>query len=372
MDLRAVIFVPALAASVIAAFVFCLFAAHAYLTVLQNTGSGTRDVGWAAEPILDHFWKVFYLAWLIGLWLGPAYFLGRMYIQGAEGSVWRLAVPLLVFWLAYPISQLSSLSASTIWLPLNPDVFARLIQKPGVTLGFLLLTAPVLALFGLAFHWSFGIGDQWGRLFIGAPLLVIAALVYARLIGRLAFALMYTKSLFARKKKPKDAPPPDPPRTSRPIDDEETPEPAGFVQPEDLPPLMTPDEGELTGYAVRFDDRPAKPKKRMVAEVADNEQPRPKPKRPVADEDEDRPYAVHEPEVQPEERIPEQVVKPNELEMKLLDRSADPKPPKTVWSPQLLAFLVQPDTIPVVVMLSGMCFIAGAMVRIARIFNPVG
>src|SRR5262245_56486444 len=160
-DLGAVIFVPALAGCVIFGFVFALFAAHHYLTAVQSTGSGSRDVVWSSEPILDHFWKVFYLAWLIGLWLGPAYLIGRAYTSGSDSAWLRLAVPLAVFWVCYPVSQLSSLSASTIWLPLQADVFARLVQKPGVVLGFYLISAVVLAVFGVAFKWVFLTAGQY-------------------------------------------------------------------------------------------------------------------------------------------------------------------------------------------------------------------
>src|SRR5262245_7700514 len=130
MDLRAVIFMPALAGSVIFGFVFLLFASHYYLTVLESTGAGAKEVTWISEPILDNFWKLWYMLWLFGLWFGPAYLIGRAMTAGSD-SVWiKLAVPIAVVWLCYPVSQLSSLSASTIWLPLVPDVFARLAQKP--------------------------------------------------------------------------------------------------------------------------------------------------------------------------------------------------------------------------------------------------
>src|SRR5438094_605937 len=175
MDLRAVIFVPALAGSVIFGFLFALFAAHYYLTAMQSTGSGSRDVVWVSEPILDHFWKVFYLAWLIGLWLGPAYLIGRAYTAGSDSA----------------------------WLRLHPDVFGRLAQKPGVVLGFFALSAAVLAVFGVAFKWTFLTAGRFELLFVGAPLLVVSGLVYGRLIGRLAFVLAFTRPLLARRKKRK-------------------------------------------------------------------------------------------------------------------------------------------------------------------------
>ena len=65
MDLRAVIFVPALVGAIICGFVFLMFASHYYLTVLESTATGAKDVTWLSEPITDNFWKPFYLAWLL-------------------------------------------------------------------------------------------------------------------------------------------------------------------------------------------------------------------------------------------------------------------------------------------------------------------
>ena len=46
MDLRVVIFVPALAGSAIMGFTFLLFAANYYLTVLESTAAGAKEVQW--------------------------------------------------------------------------------------------------------------------------------------------------------------------------------------------------------------------------------------------------------------------------------------------------------------------------------------
>lgn len=380
-DLGAVIFVPALAGSVIFGFVFALFAAHHYLTAVQSTGSGARDVVWSNEPILDHFWKVFYLAWLIGLWLGPAYLIGRAATAGTDSAWLKLAIPLGVFWLCYPISQLSSLSASTIWLPLHPDVLGRLAQKPGAVLGFYLISAAVLAVFGVAFKWVFLTAGQFELLFVGAPLLVTSGLVYGRMIGRLAFALAFTKSLMARRKKRKPERAEEPVRSRAEVERAE--EGVGFRQPSELPPIQTPDEGPLTGYDVRSDDEPVeakKPRRRVRAEAVDggpgearSREPA-KPKRDRSREwpDEDEaPYGVNAPEVEPERRAPVEVVKPSATEMRLLSRDDDAQRPKEVWSPQLLRFLAQAETLSVVAVLSGMCVAVGLVIRIARMFNPV-
>jgi hypothetical protein len=375
MDLRAVIFVPALAGTVIFGFAFALFAAHAYLTVLQSTGSGSREVGWTSEPILDHFWKVFYLAWLIGLWLGPAYLVGRAYTAGSESAWLRLAVPLAVFWLLYPLSQLSSLSASTIWVPLHPDVFARLVQRPGAVIGFLVLSGAVLAVFGVAFKWTFLTEGRYDLLLIGCPLLIISGLLYGRLLGRLAYSLMFTKKFLLRKKKKKRARDDEGGERDRrePTPDRDDAAEPRVKQASDLPPIMTPDEGPLTGYDFQSGDdepMPKKPRRRVVAEAVEApDEVRPRP-RHLADED-GSPYEVNAPELELEDVAPVEVVKPSALEMRLLDRTDAPKPIKRVWSADLFAFLGQSETVATVGMLSVMCALAGLMVRIARAFNPV-
>jgi hypothetical protein len=376
MNLEAIIFVPALVGCVVFGFVFALFAAHHYLTVLQGTAAGARHVTYLSEPILDNFWKVFYLAWLIGLWLGPAWLLGRAW-AGPDGPRWlKLAVPLGVFWVCYPVSQLSSLGGPTIWLPLVPGVLDRLARKPLVVLGFLALSGLVLALFGLAFYWTF-LADGIERLMAGSILLVLAALLYARLLGRLAFVLAFTRSVFDREPKKKRPRPEREEGEPRTRDDPAASdgEEAGprFVQPSDLPPLASPDEGPLTGYDVRFeDDPPPKPRRRVVAEVVESEaEPGPRPRRPVRDgDDEDVPYGVGRPEATAGEWVPAEVVRPSAAELRLLSRDDAPKPPTAAWSAEVPAFLAQPETLAVVGMLSGMCFAVGGMVRIARAFNP--
>jgi hypothetical protein len=385
MDLRAVIFMPALAAAAICAFVFLTFAAHYYLTVLESTAAGAKEVTWIGESLTDLFWKPFYLAWLLCLWLGPAYIIGRS-LAGSTQLAWlALAVPVVVAWLLYPVSQLSSLSALSIWMPLHPQALARLVQKPGVTFGFFVLTLPLFALGGLAFRWSFLTSGEWHLLFVGIPLLVIALFLYARVLGRLAFALMFTRDILKRKKKKK-------PKKQTPESDAlDEPEPPVPVQPSDLPPISTPD-GELAGYNVLMADDPPAPKKRVRAEVAEDDEPTEsepdaararmarKSSHPLdrarewTNEDEDTtPYGVNSPEGKVvEERVPDSVLKPSAEELALLDRSDAPKPPKRVWTGELFACFGQPATVAAMMILCGAGVLAGAAVRVARQFNPMG
>ncbi len=387
MDLRVLIFVPALVGAAICVFFFLTFAAHYYLTVLESTAAGAKEVTWVSESLIENFWKPFYLAWLLCLWLGPAYVIGRT-LAGSTGAAWlALVVPVFVAWALYPVSQLSSLSASSVWMPLHPQVPARLAQKPAVVAGFFALTLPVFALGGVAFRWAFLTRGEWHLLFLGMPLLVLAGFLYARLLGRLAFALMFTRDLLKRKKKKK--PKKEKPEVTTTADEAESP-----AQPSELPPIVTPLDGELVGYNVLMADDPPAPKKRVKAEVAEDEpadeEPKPeptsapaKPSKPTksdhplerartwTDDDEDTtPYGVNPSEVKDEERIPEAVLKPSAEELALLDRRDAPKPPKRVWSAEVFAFFGQPGTISAMVILTGIGLLAGVMVRVARDFNP--
>ncbi len=205
-------------------------------------------------------------------------------------------------------------------------------------------------------------GMVW--LFFGCPLLVLSLYLYARLLGRLAFVLRYTKSRFTRRKKaePRDELPPV--QTPGPAEEEEA---EGFRQPSELPPIDTPDEGPLAGYDVKFaDDAPKPARKRVRAEAAEPARREPDP------DDDDVPYVVNEPDgaALPEERVPASVVRPRADEMKLIDRSDAPKKPKVAWSAEVLAFLGQPDTVAAAGLLTVCALGFGGFVRICREFNP--
>lgn len=378
MDFRALIFMPALTGAVVFGFVFLLYACHYYLTVLEASAAGADEVPWASEAVTDHFWKFWYLGFLVGAWLGPALIVGRA-VAGREPGWVQFAVPLGVLWLCYPVSQLSSLSASSIWVPLTPDVLTRLARKPLVVLQFLVLSGLTLALFAVGFRWAFQTEGEWHLLLVGMPLLVAAGFVYARLLGRLAFVLRFTRGLFDRKAGKKK------PAEGAPAAQAAGPELAAGRQPRDLPPVQTPDEGALTGYDVEYGDRPARKKrKRVRAEAGADEKPtspappvdgegdRAPPRNPLwTDEDEDKAaYGVKDAEVVAREQVPEAVAKPSAVEARLLSRDDRPKKPKRAWGPELLSFLGQPGTLSAVVILSALGGLVGVMVRVARAYNP--
>jgi hypothetical protein len=374
MDFTAIVFVPTLVACVLAGFVLAMFGSHYYLTVLQTTAAGARRVTWLVEPILDHFWKMFYLGWLLALWLGPAWLLGQA-LARAKAAPWLgYAVPLAVLWVCYPVSQMSSLTGSSIWLPLHTAVFRRLVRRPGTFLGFLALSGITLGAAAVGF-WGAFLAPSLGWLFAGVPLFVISGLIFARLIGRLSFALAYTRPVFSSKRKKRSPRPLK--STAQPTDPDDAdarnqgPEEL-FVQPSDLPPITTPDEGPLTGYDVTFDQRPVRRVKRVRAEaIPAVPEVQPSAPRPAQDEDDCTPYGVGQAEVVREEPTHRVVCEPSADEMRLLNRDDAPEPPTRVWTWEVLTFLSDGSTIQVVVMLSGMCGVLGGLVRLARSLSPV-
>jgi hypothetical protein len=402
MDLRALIFVPALVGSIIFTFILLLFASSYYLTVLESTATGARDVTWQqGEGITDNFWKPFYLSWLLCLWFGPAYVIGRSLAASADEPSLAIIMPVLVAWLLYPVSQLSSLSSASVWIPLHPQVLARLMQRPGTALGFLALTLPVFALGGLAFDWSFRTEGEWQLLFLGAPLLALAGLLYARLLGRLAFALVFTRDLLARKKRKNDPEPKPRKRVEEPLDSCPEEEPHGeALADEKVATVMSPLDGEVAGYNILMADDPPAPRNRVLAEVVEDDaadevthplrdstdepeetytldepaSPAPAIRRSQAwtDDDEDAtPYDLSPSLVEKEPPPRPAIFEPDAKEVALLTRTEEGLAPKRTWSPDLVSFVLQPGTISALLVISTFVVAAGVMVRLARAFNPV-
>lgn len=393
MDFRAVIFVPALAGCVVVGFPLALYGAHAFLTIFQGTAAGAKQIEWPSDSIPEYFWKGFYLAWLIGLWLGPAFFVGRRLGSEADSAFLAYFLPMLVIWLMYPVSQMSSMSGPTIWLPLWPDVFLRLKQKPALTLSFYALSGLVLVAFGIAFHWTFG-ETPVIFLFFGAPLLVVAWLMYARLLGRVAFVLSFTKPWLEKKKVTSRKPV----LTGRFGNDTEAPpqrdheDRRRVQQPSTQEPLQSPDDEPVQGYDVKFQDDlpPAPPQEPEVRQTPPQVEVLPltpeqqefrerekrrrqhlSPSQRWDDEDDDKtPYIANAPEVAAEERAPKQLVEPKAFEMRLISREGRPKKPRRAWTAEVFLFLFEPATMGIALRLTFLCLIVGGFVKIAKSVNP--
>src|SRR5262249_35760261 len=125
------------------------FALRTYLIAVQGTSAGIDKVEWPDEPILDWLIASIPTVIMMLLWLIPPGLLSRALKAELPGlsspeRFFLLAGPFLWFFL--PIGLLSSMAASSPWVPLTPRVVIGLIRLAPYTLLFYLVSAVMFAL----------------------------------------------------------------------------------------------------------------------------------------------------------------------------------------------------------------------------------
>jgi hypothetical protein len=336
VGLGGVFFVIGLPAVVVLGAGTLIFCCHYYHSIVMSTSSGGDRVAWPADGIVDMLWKVPYVGWLVACSTGPAMLLGG--ILAKQIGVFGLLVPALVFWILFPIVQLSSLYGSSIWVPLTPVTLRKMTGKSSAVVTFYLLSLAVTA-FGtagvfLAF-WPSPLG--MGGPIAGGLMMALSLFVYARLIGRLAFAVSFVG---AEERPDVDRLPQH--TVDRPFAEpkpkrKKKAKPKTFVQPSQRQVLNTVDADDGVGYDVTFtEDVPAEP------EV---ETPFVPPQYPWDDEPVTA-YDAKPPEVEPDKIVPPKTFEVKASELKLISRDDVPKEPDRVWSSDVwTTFLGDPNTI---------------------------
>jgi hypothetical protein len=199
----AMFLVFSLAAIAIVGSIVFASAAHRFLVVLEQTAAGAERITWPDEPYVDHLWKGFYLAWLAALWLVPGFLLS-WWLGPAAGGWKRMLLPASLFCLFFPLSLLSSLSASSRMIVLRGDVVRQLLEQPAALAGCYLLSAVMLAggcgLFYLALfsHVVF--------LPVAALVLILFSIIYARTWGRMAWLTIKVEKAIERRRPKADLP----------------------------------------------------------------------------------------------------------------------------------------------------------------------
>jgi hypothetical protein len=419
MNLDALIFVPALAGSVICGMIFVCFMAHHYLTILESTAAGGREVTWMPESFLEFFWKAWYLGWLLGLCYVPAYGVARL-IAPADTERWLFVA--LALWVLFPIAQLSSLSAPSPWYPLSVSALNRMARQPQTVLGFYLLSLPLLGLLAVAWYGSFLQSGFLLGAVAGAFLLVLGLFLYARLLGRLAAVLNVVQPLVQRRRKKKRRPAREDLATVAQASLSKASPPPRL---EELPPVHTPLDGAIHGYPLQDEGRPSQPASapsRLMAEIVEEEddssaeitpsarsepgqrthssrfpspdiprhrartsnsekgtptpvsqRERSTPRRTARPLDEDdTPYSVQSPEVTSSQVAPPELLRPSPEEMRLRRRDDIPPSSRRLWNPDLFAFLSQPRTLSAWLLSSSFGVVLVLLIRLARAFQPVG
>src|SRR5205823_10342801 len=125
----AIMFMMFLLAQVLVGLCVAAYAAHSFLTIVQDTAAGNDEVIWPDEPYYDWLWKPAYLSWLIAFWLVPE----GIYLKVAKPEFLAetpflrfLLLALAGLWLMFPVSLLSSLTASSRWVFFRPKVLMGL------------------------------------------------------------------------------------------------------------------------------------------------------------------------------------------------------------------------------------------------------
>lgn len=201
----AILFMILFAASILVGVGVLAYAARCMLVVVQETGLGQDEIIWPSEPYLDWLGHAVQFVELLGIWLAPAALTARL-LRGVwlpDDSALRvllLAGPGL--WLFFPLGLLSSLSAQSRWVPFRWTIFVRFLRVVPAAVIFYVLTALVLSAAVVPWYYAlFG-----GRTFLLPVAAVVsggALLVYARLLGRLAWIIQRLPSTERRPAKVK-------------------------------------------------------------------------------------------------------------------------------------------------------------------------
>jgi hypothetical protein len=278
----AFIFVPLLALTAIAFFFLWVYLSHVIVVIVEDTAAGNRELHWSDDPFTDWVWQGGYLAWVIGVWCTPALIVARIFTRaihveghfaGAEISEqqvrWAvsLVAAMFVFWIFFPVSLLSTMSAESRWTVLHAGLFNRLARNPAAVLIYYLITGLLLVICVPLLLAMLFLGEPFS-LILGALGLSAGIVLMSRLLGRLANCARLTE-IRPRRKRAKTRVRREVRRRVEVADPWEVPEdapefpeppPPRFVQPSEMPGVQTPYEGEVVGYDVRFDDGPVAPR----------------------------------------------------------------------------------------------------------------
>jgi hypothetical protein len=380
--MSAFLFVPLLALTWIIGSAVASQAASFFLAILEATATPVaRDVSWRGPsfrdwmrdgiewpdgPFADFFARGAYLAYLVALWGAPAVLVGRL---AAGDSAWASVLTGAVFWLLFPVGLLSSASSRSRWTPFRPGLIVAVLRRPAQTLGFYLLSAPVLAVLVLTLdlvlvHTSKA-AVTWALAL--APVAALMLFVYACLLGR--FGLVLT---FAFPEEPADDARPRKHKRRRPVNEydprtrmfgtkEEIPDdPPPQAQPPEMPGLQTPFDGEVTGYAVDY-----------AGTIPLIEEPKPARIIHKFDDEDDEPIRVAPPPEVPAERqrVADKLAASTEREI-ALHTSSRAEEPANPYGAETVTFLFNPKTVvPWVTLTAGLMLLA-LMQRALDLLRP--
>lgn len=160
------------------------YAAACFLRVLESTAAGMPEVEAWPDPVWKEWMaQLIYLGWITALPVVVSYGVAKL-TEVLGGPFWPVLGGSL--FLIFPIVLLSALEANSVWIPLTLPIVRSLFV---LWWGWILFYAETGALAGVVLALIvFGRGSLGAPAIIAAgPYLAAFVLIYARLLGRLAW-----------------------------------------------------------------------------------------------------------------------------------------------------------------------------------------
>jgi DNA-directed RNA polymerase subunit RPC12/RpoP len=162
------------------------YAATCMLSVVEETAAGNDEINWPEDGWRERVWKLLYAGYLFVLAVLAGTGVGSL-VRLFNGEFW---LPLAVTtYFLFPVILLSSLEAGSPWAPLTPAILRSLIVRMwcwGIFyVEVALAAAPWVILVLIGFHFR----HPFLTAFLAAPPLAAEMLVYARLLGRVAWRI---------------------------------------------------------------------------------------------------------------------------------------------------------------------------------------
>lgn len=169
------------------------YAAQCFGVVVEETAAGLDEIVWPSEPPTEWMGRAVLLGWQVLVWLAPLGLLLRALKPAfVKEEPWLIVVLVgVILWLFFPIGVLSALTGGSRWAFFKPKLLLGLSHIPVTALGFYALT-PLLLAAGL-YPWYFAVRGSALLVPVAALVGAAALLIYARLLGRVAWRLNHLK-----------------------------------------------------------------------------------------------------------------------------------------------------------------------------------
>jgi hypothetical protein len=251
----AMIFISLLLLEGLVGVVVLTFAARCFGVIVEQTAAGSDEVAWPDEPMVDWLGRALHLLWLVAFWLVPVALLLRLLRHLAPNGSPALFFlpPVVLFWLLFPVSLLSSYSAVSRWVVFRPAVLAGLFRVFPATATFYLLTAVLLGGLGALGYVTYA--RNWALLIpVVAAATATGLFVYARLLGRLGGQLRELEPSEPAEPPPSTQRPPPPRKKRRPVRGVKSVDPWAVPKKEEPPEAPNLKE---EGYGLASTDAPS-------------------------------------------------------------------------------------------------------------------